>query len=81
MTLFGHHHRISRVENVLGSIAKARNRQNCGQVVGLQTGDALISIARGGGRQAGGRSIGLESIGNCNTQIFIFVNISVVMPE
>jgi hypothetical protein len=50
MTLFGHHHRISRVEHVLSSIAQARNRQNCGQVLGLQAGDVLTSIARGGGR-------------------------------
>jgi hypothetical protein len=54
-TLFGHHHRISRAEHVLGSIAKARNRQHCGQVVGLQAGDdelvdELTSIAAGGGR-------------------------------
>jgi hypothetical protein len=50
MILFGNHHRISRVGNVLNSIAKARSRQNCGQVVGLQTGDVLTSIANGGGR-------------------------------
>ena len=47
-TLFGHDHRISRADNVLGSVAKARNRQNCGQVVGLQAGDVLTSIARQG---------------------------------
>jgi hypothetical protein len=81
MALFGHHHRILRVEHVSSSIAKARNRQNCGPVVGLQTGDVLTSIARGGGRKAGGRSIGLQSTGNCTTQTFIFVQILVVMPE